>query len=71
MNKTAPDGQIYVCGACGKTSKTRTGWSSDDELFVGQHGWDASCFLNAVLCYETKIDDVWVAVRDGNEKREK
>lgn len=42
----APEGQIYVCSACGKTAKniyTGTG---------GDRGWDASCALHSVLCYE-------------------
>lgn len=41
----APEGQIWVCGGCGKTAKNRV---------EGTRGWDESCFLNAVLCYEEK-----------------
>ena len=55
-DKVAPDGQLYVCGACGKTSK---------DLFGNQkisYGWDESCTLNAVLCYETKVNGVHFAV---------
>lgn len=51
----APDGQIYVCGACGKTSKTLA--------CVPDSSWDESCMLNAVLCYEEKTDGQWTAVR--------
>lgn len=39
----APPGTIYVCGACGKTSK---------DSYNGPGSWDESCMLNAVLCYE-------------------
>lgn len=40
-NHTAPEGTIFVCAACGKTSK-------DTNVF--KDGWDESCMLNAVLC---------------------
>ena len=40
----APTGYVWVCSACGKTSMERTGEHSD-----ASHGWDVSCFLNAVL----------------------
>lgn len=47
----APEGQIWVCGACGRTSKTRYGFS------------DSSCMSNAVLCYENKMGrNKWIAV---------
>lgn len=44
----APDGYVWVCAACGKTSPERTGRGS-------QYGWDVSCFLNAVLVKDTDI----------------
>lgn len=50
-NKTAPDGQIYVCTACGKRSKDQYGEKMIDR------GWDCSCMLNCVLCYEDKGPD--------------
>ena len=43
----APDGYMWVCAACGKLSKERTGSDPD-----ASYGWDASCFLNAVLVKE-------------------
>lgn len=46
----APEGRIYVCGACGRTSATRYGFK------------DSSCMSNAVLCYVEKKDGVWQAV---------
>jgi hypothetical protein len=46
--RIAPDGQVWVCAACGKTSKDRYG---DDK---SSWGWDESCMLNSVLCYADK-----------------
>ncbi len=40
----ALDGYVWVCAACGKLSRERTGEHPDASC-----GWDASCFLNAVL----------------------
>lgn len=42
MNK-APEGQTYVCGACGKT-------------FRDPYEVDVSCMLNRVLCYEDSLE---------------
>jgi hypothetical protein len=42
-NEIAPDGQIWVCAACGKRSRDRYG-----EQAVNS-GWDVSCTMNAVL----------------------
>jgi hypothetical protein len=58
MTTPAPKGQVYVCAGCFRTSRTRAGWDG-----AGDPGWDESCFLNAVLCYEGKAPDgSWVAV---------
>jgi len=43
---------IYVCSACGKTSETKE--PTDD------HGWDVSCMIHAVLCYEHTLQ-----IKDG------
>ena len=45
----APDGAVWVCGACGKTAQDRYG-------IKGQYdrGWDESCALNAVLVHKAK-----------------
>ena len=48
--RMAPDGQIFVCGACGKVSKDLYG----DKL-EGLGSWDESCMLNAVLCHEKSV----------------
>lgn len=45
----APEGAIYVCAACGKTSPTRYGFD-DQNRHVSQPGWDESCMLHAILC---------------------
>lgn len=49
MNAIAPDGQVFVCGACGKRSRDRYG-----NLKIN-FGWDESCMLNCILCYEDKL----------------
>jgi hypothetical protein len=55
----APEGTIWVCGACGKTARnSATGGVSS--------GWDESCMLNAVLCKENKGPDGWVMVESTN-----
>ena len=43
----APDGAIWVCGACGKTHKDQYGIEG-----AGSPGWDESCMLHAILCHE-------------------
>lgn len=48
----APAGQIFVCGACGKRSKTMFN-SIDDPT-----GWDESCMFNCVLVYEDTLNVV-------------
>jgi len=55
----APEGTIYVCGACGKTSKNICGDEPENSL-----GWDESCMLNAVLCFAKSLEETgrWVAV---------
>lgn len=42
----APEGKIFVCGACGKTSKELHGGPTAMPF------WDESCALNAVLANE-------------------
>lgn len=49
-NEFAPDGAVFVCGACGKRSKDRYG---NQKI---SHGWDESCMLNAVLCDEKSLE---------------
>lgn len=43
----APEGQVWVCAACGRSNRNRV------------HVGDESCFLNAVLCYDRQP---WQAV---------
>lgn len=47
-DETAAPGYVFVCGACGKTSRTRYGLNETN-------GWDESCMLNAVLCAEANL----------------
>ena len=60
MNETAPEGQVWVCAACGKQSRDRYGY-----------GWDESCMLHAVLCFEQKNENgSWQAVpTDSTEEK--
>lgn len=44
----APAGQIYVCHACGKTSRGQYGTGGDP-------GWDESCMLNSALYDEKSL----------------
>jgi hypothetical protein len=44
-DQTAPEGQVFVCGACGRVAKTRYGMKDD------------SCILWATLCHEEKNPD--------------
>lgn len=56
--QVAPAGQIWVCGACGRTGKNRMNIN------------DESCLLNAVLCYEEQVDGVWKTVEDDDHQGE-
>ena len=71
------DDHVWVCGACGKTSRTRYGFVDDgtsrgdnnlpDGTRVASHGWDASCMMHAVLCYRELRNGAWVAVPTAAE----
>ncbi len=62
-NATAPKGKVYVCLACGKTSRDIYGESS---------GWDASCMLNCVLANEADlVKDKYGQVKEINGKAER
>jgi hypothetical protein len=50
MNEIAPEGQVFVCLACGKRSRDKYG----DKVI--DRGWDVSCVLNSKLCYEDKLE---------------
>lgn len=51
MNRFAPDGEVFVCACCGKQSRDLYGSEAISA------GWDESCMLNAVLCYDRKRFD--------------
>ena len=48
-NQVAPEGQVWVCAACGKRSKDLYGHQPINR------GWDVSCMLNALLCREDSL----------------
>lgn len=56
MNATAPEGYIYVCSACGKTSEDKYGDKAHS------YGWDEFCMMHAVLCSSEKQDGRYMAV---------
>lgn len=63
FNTPAPAGKVYVCGACGNTSPTRSGFNHDNER-VANGSWDESCFMHAILC--NADGPPWRAVDDSS-----
>jgi hypothetical protein len=55
-NKKAPEGHVYVCGACGKVSRWRYGFD-DKNRNDATPGWDESCAMNCSLVREVDILD--------------
>lgn len=51
MSRLAPEGAVWVCGACGKTHTDRYGIEGK-----GARGWDASCALNAILVHDKQYE---------------
>lgn len=53
-NPIAPEGYLWLCPHCGKTSKSVYGY---EEEYPGMtsYGWDASCALNAALASVEEI----------------
>jgi hypothetical protein len=49
-DRRAPEGQLWVCCACGKTAEDRYGFEGEHS-----HGWDESCMLNARLFDKTRL----------------
>jgi hypothetical protein len=58
-NRIALDGQVYVCGACGKRSRDLFGFQKIS------YGYDESCVLNAVLCHDDPEADRDARMRRG------
>lgn len=52
-NEVAPAGSLFVCCACGKTSRTRYGIGNTN-------GWDESCMLNCQL-----FEESWLHYNEG------
>lgn len=51
LDRMAPPGTIWVCGACGKTAEDRYGIEGEKS-----RGWDESCMMNAVLCMKDSLE---------------
>lgn len=49
----APDGKIYVCSVCRKTSVDRYGYSK--KYPETSWGWDVSCVLNSRLYDKSQL----------------
>lgn len=67
MNEVAPEGQIFVCMACGKMSKDKYG---DQQI---SQGWDESCMLNSALFEETELvikNNRVVEIKETNDGKE-
>ena len=63
-NEIAPEGFVWVCGACGKRSKTKYGFDNNNARTNIDYGWDESCMMNAVLC---EVEDL-IFGEDGRVK---
>lgn len=67
MNKVAPNGECYVCEACGKVSRDE--WGS----LAHSHGWDESCILNCVLTddpkYVRKLEDIEASISETSSQK--
>ena len=56
-NKPADEDEVWICQACGKESRTESGFD-DKGKHVASYGWDVSCMLNAVLCNKATKEPV-------------
>lgn len=65
----APEGTVFVCGACGKCARSRYGCDAAGVSTVIDPGWDSSCMWWAVLCHEVSVraDGKWDAVEAGEQ----
>jgi hypothetical protein len=63
-SELAPEGQIYVCAACGKRARSRFGFDAMGRSTWIDHGWDTSCMTHAVLCYAEKKGGDWIPVEE-------
>lgn len=56
--------KIWVCSACGKTARTKSGQFRDGAKSYYDEGWDTSCMTWAVLCHINKEEGApWQAVQ--------
>lgn len=51
----APEGQVWVCNACGRRAKSQYGFDENNKSTAVGGSWDSSCITWAVLCYEASI----------------
>jgi len=68
--RIAPDGSIYVCHACGKTSRDQYGYSK--EYPETSLGWDVSCVMNSHLYKIDRLefaDDIVIKILPSGESK--
>lgn len=53
-NERAPEGHVFMCGACGKVSRWHYGFDLSNKNDATP-GWDESCVMNCVLVPENAI----------------
>lgn len=69
-DQIAPEGFIYVCHACGKTSKDRYGYN---KKYPGEtsYGWDASCYMYSKMYKKSQLEyDEFKKVSKINEEKD-
>jgi len=52
------DDLIFVCQACGKTSRSKYGFDDKGDHCC-QHGWDESCMMNCELIKKDSLEKVY------------
>ncbi len=53
----------FVCGACGRTARSRYGVDAAGNRTTDSTGYDESCAMNAVLCKRDEAG-VWHSVEE-------
>lgn len=62
----APDNQVWVCGACAKTSRTKYGFDEAGHRCAST-SWDESCMMNAYLCWRRQKNGAWMSIETSQE----
>ena len=62
-NRKAPEGHIYICTACGRTSSWRYGFDDKGDR-TSDGNWDESCTMKCELVTSEQAQIVKEAFRD-------